>query len=180
MPPIQLASISSFASPRLGVILVLFILLVIVTRILAPASTPYYTNGNNNGNENDNGDNSLGILGSKGFTLENRTRDGYTFVFIASFSNARNPTPITPIPNGRNANIEVNDAGFNRSSLGEAWYDIHFQGNKVGDLRFGMSNRSTIPFQSSYFYDVFVTPGFAYQTESSLTSNPVLRIRLAP
>ncbi|MCM3746099.1 hypothetical protein M3223_01885 [Paenibacillus pasadenensis] len=184
MNPIKPASISNVKGSSLGIILVLFILLVIVTRVFAPAY-PYYANGNVggsiNGNGNGNGDGSSGVQGTKGFTLENRMALGYSLVFIEKFYNAYDPTPTYPIGVNSNARIEVSNTILGTSS-GGAWYDIHLWGEKVAELGFTMVNRAGTALGKSEFSGITIDadPGYSfnYQTSTPSRNDQWLRITL--
>ncbi|OXM15908.1 hypothetical protein [Paenibacillus herberti] len=181
MDSMKSASISNVKGSSLGIILVLFILLVIVTCVFFPAS-PYPANGNANGNSNGNGGDSTGILATKGFNLENRMAVGYTLVFIEKFYDAYDPNPTTPIGFNSNAHFEVQTKVLGVTT-GGAWYDVHFRGEKVGELTFSMINRNATAFGNNEIKYVTLTsePGynFNYQTSSpSRSGDPWLRITL--
>lgn len=180
MNPIKRASISNVNGSSLGIILVLFILLVIVIRVFTPAY-PYRTNDNIGGNVNGNGDGSSGAQGTQGFTLENRMASGYSLVFIKKFYNAYDPTPIYPIEVNNNARIEVSNTVLG-TSYGGAWYDIHFNDEKVAELGFTMVNRAGTVLGTSRFDSITIEsdPGyrFNYETSTPSRSNQWLRITL--
>ncbi|OXM12978.1 hypothetical protein [Paenibacillus herberti] len=172
MDHFQPASISNVKGSSLGVILVLFILLVIVTRVFFPVS-PYCVNGNSNVNSNDP------IYGTKGFDLWNEIGDGYTLVFRKTYGLTSPPDSLTISYNNR-AHFEVDNLAF-RVSTGGALYDINFQGNKIGSLEFTMVNRVGRLYEPNEINNVILTPTphFIYTRREPLYyGDPWLRIRL--
>ncbi|SDS30271.1 hypothetical protein SAMN05444162_1185 [Paenibacillaceae bacterium GAS479] len=115
---------------QIGLVLVLFILLVIVTSLFGCNSLE--------------AEEEVSIAGSKGFLLQNRTRD-YNFVSTSFSGDFESPGPSpNTVPPGGNYRFEVVAKAFYQTTTAVAQYVVYSTGgSRIGALSLTFETRNS-------------------------------------